>query len=429
MKHITTASYWIFLLFIILFFACNKETNKPTGTIQLASVKIGTNALDLQGENPGMPFDQPIFIAFNNQIDTNSANNNIRLTREKSIVPSKLSFSQDFKEITLTPVNPLVNSIVYIIDISENLESVGGETFAGLEIEFETKPGKLEMINAVLNGNDFNLNHNPADVNRESINIEIQFSHTLDPQDYQSYFSLTGHPDITVNLSADQKTVTVTNDEALTGYKKYYLNITSDLVSEEGFTFDGFYNYFYTSLDSTLKFPLITDEELLDLVQHQTFRYFYDFAHPIAGLARERNTSGDVVTSGGSGFGVMALIVGMERGFITRQQGLDRMDKILNFLETCDRFHGAWPHWLNGATGDVYPFSTKDDGADLVETSFMIQGLMTMRQYLHPGVPEEDALIGRMNGLIDAVEWDWFTRGGQDVLYWHWSPNYGWDIN
>ena len=128
-------------------------------------------------------------------------------------------------------------------------------------------------------------------------------------------------------------------------------------------------------IDSTDKFPRISDEALLTLVQKQTFKYFWDFGHPVSGLARERNTSGDVVTSGGSGFGIMTIPVAIERGFITRAQGLQRLQKMVTFLKgNAQKFHGAFPHWLNGATGAVVPFSTKDDGADLVETSFLIQG-------------------------------------------------------
>ena len=95
----------------------------------------------------------------------------------------------------------------------------------------------------------------------------------------------------------------------------------NDLKGKNGFTFDGYYNYFYTALDSTPKFPPIPDEDLLTLIQEKTFRYFYDFAHPACGMARERNSSGDVVTTGGSGFGIMALVVGMSRNFITRDPG------------------------------------------------------------------------------------------------------------
>ncbi len=171
-----------------------------------------------------------------------------------------------------------------------------------------------------------------------------------------------------------------------------------------------------------------TDEEMLDMVQQYTFRYFYDFAHPFSGLARERNTSGDVVTSGGSGFGVMALLAGIERGFISRQQGIDRMLKITGFLATADRFHGVWPHWMNGNTGDVVPFGEIDNGGDLVETAFLAQGLLTARQYFFGDDPSEVEIRNRITELWETIEWNWYTRN-TTVLYWHWSPQYGWQIN
>jgi hypothetical protein len=125
----------------------------------------------------------------------------------------------------------------------------------------------------------------------------------------------------------------------------------------------------------------------------------------------------------------MALVVGMERNFISRSEGIERMKKIVTFLETADRFHGAWSHWINGATGEVIPFSEKDNGGDLVETSFLVQGLLTFRQYLHAGVTEESLLIDRITALWESVEWDWYRKNNSDVLYWHWSPNYDWDMN
>ncbi len=173
----------------------------------------------------------------------------------------------------------------------------------------------------------------------------------------------------------------------------------------------------------------LTDEKLLDLVQHQSFKYFYDFGHPVSGLARERNSNLDTVTSGGTGFGLMAMVVGIERGFITRQEGIARFEKVLNFLETCDRYHGVWPHWLNGSSGEVIPFSPKDNGADLVETAFLVQGLITVREYLRDTDTKEKELKERIDTLWQGVEWDWFTQGGQEVLYWHWSPDFGWEMN
>ncbi|MGC8864423.1 MAG: glucoamylase family protein [Bacteroidales bacterium] len=171
----------------------------------------------------------------------------------------------------------------------------------------------------------------------------------------------------------------------------------------------------------------LTDEELMDMVQEATFYYFWDHAHPVSGMARERLGSGETVTAGGTGFGIMAILVGIHREFITREEGLARIQKICNFLENADRFHGAWPHWMNGTTGKVIPFSTYDNGGDLVETAFLVQGLLTARAFFDGEGPEAQ-LRSQITALWKSVEWDWYSRGG-NVLYWHWSPNYQWQMN
>lgn len=181
----------------------------------------------------------------------------------------------------------------------------------------------------------------------------------------------------------------------------------------------------------------ISNDSLLTLIQYQTFQYFWDGAEPNSGMARERIhmdniyplKDQDAVTTGGTGFGLMALLVGIERGFISREQGLERFQRIAAFLETADRFHGVWPHWLWGPTGKVKPFSKKDDGGDLVETAFLIQGLLTVRQYFKDGNDVEKQLAAKIDTLWREVEWDWHTKGGESVLYWHWSPNFGWEMN
>jgi len=191
------------------------------------------------------------------------------------------------------------------------------------------------------------------------------------------------------------------------------------------------------------KTSLYSKDSLLNTVQYQTFQYFWDGAEPHSGLARERihmdniypSNDENVVTSGGSGFGLMAILVGVERGFITREEALRRYERVLDFLETADRFHGVYPHWWFGDSGKVKPFSKKDDGGDLVETAFLMQGLLAVRQYFQDGNEKEQDVAERIDSLWRDVEWDWHTKGepaspaGRDVLYWHWSPNYGWDMN
>ena len=179
---------------------------------------------------------------------------------------------------------------------------------------------------------------------------------------------------------------------------------------------------------------ILTDEQVLDQVQKDAIKYFWEYAEPNSKLARERYHTDDpgndanIVTTGGSGFGLMTLIVGIERGFIPRAEAVLRLKIALNFLEKADRFHGAWPHWMSGATGQVIPFGTKDNGGDLVETSFLCQGLITLREYFKSGNTEEQALATKADVLWRGVEWDWYTKG-ENTLYWHWSPSYAWQMN
>ncbi|MDI9858036.1 glucoamylase family protein [Flectobacillus roseus] len=212
---------------------------------------------------------------------------------------------------------------------------------------------------------------------------------------------------------------------------KYTLSINNLLKSKAGGNLrTEFTVNLTTQLDTKDKFPRISNDELLTKVQQQTFRYFWDFGHPVSGLARERNTSGDIVTSGGSGFGIMAMVVGIERRFITREQGLQRLTTIVDFLTNqAEKFHGAFPHWLNGATGKTVPFSAKDNGADLVETSFLMQGLLTARQYFDGNTQAEITLRQKINNLWNGVEWNWFTQNTSNGLYWHWSPTDVWAMN
>ena len=180
-----------------------------------------------------------------------------------------------------------------------------------------------------------------------------------------------------------------------------------------------------------------SEKDLMTRVQKQTFNYFWEGAEPVSGMARERihmdgiypQNDQDIVTTGGTGFGLMAILVGIERSFISREKALKRYQKIVNFLEKADRFHGAWPHWIHGKTGKVKPFSKKDDGGDLVETAFLMQGLLTVAEYFKDGNEADKQLVSDINELWREVEWDWYTRSGENVLYWHWSPNYGWEMD
>lgn len=180
--------------------------------------------------------------------------------------------------------------------------------------------------------------------------------------------------------------------------------------------------------EQSVRIGLMTDDELLDLVQAATLKYFYDFAEPNSKMARERDASGDVVTTGGTGFGIMALIAGAERGFITRDQAYGHIRTITDFLMRVERFHGVYAHWYNGSNGTVKPFSQKDDGGDVIETAFLMQGLLTAKEYFGNGNAEEKKLADDIEEIWKGVEWSFYTQG-KNCLTWHWSKNYGFEMN
>lgn len=178
----------------------------------------------------------------------------------------------------------------------------------------------------------------------------------------------------------------------------------------------------------------LPDAQLLEHVQRQTFRFFWEGADPLTGLAPDRRTiedtpPDDLVTIGGTGFGVMAIIVAVERGWISRDAALERIHRMLDFLFRAPCYHGVFAHFLNSRTGAPVPLSRKDDGGDLVETSFLIMGLLCARQYFDRDTPIERSLRGRVTGLWEEVEWSWYTQGGRNQLFWHWSPNNGWAMD
>lgn len=181
---------------------------------------------------------------------------------------------------------------------------------------------------------------------------------------------------------------------------------------------------------------ILTDEQLLDTVQYYTFQYFWKGAEPNSGMAPERihidgnypANDAHIITTGGTGMGLIGILGAIERGWITKQDAVARFEKMLTFLEKADRWNGIWPHWLDGRTGRVQPFSPKDDGADLVESAFLMQGLLVVREYFKSGNEAEKSIAARIEKLWKEMDWTFHTQE-KDVLYWHWSPRYNWEMN
>jgi hypothetical protein len=266
--------------------------------------------------------------------------------------------------------------------------------------------------------------------------IKIEFTEPVKPSSITSSVKINnisgGEIPITTTLQNHDSVLLVQPSASLNYLSKYNFVINSGLRSStDGSFFPDVNKPFITTIDSSRKFTVISDNALLDLIQQQTFKYFWDYGHPVSGLARERsNATPETVTSGGSGFGVMAIVTAISRGFITRAQGLARLQTIVSFLKnTAPKFHGAFSHWMNGTTGAVVLFGPNDDGADLVETSYMMMGLLSARQFFNGADVTETNLRADINTLWQGVEWDWFRQNGKKVLYWNWSPNSGFAVN
>lgn len=223
------------------------------------------------------------------------------------------------------------------------------------------------------------------------------------------------------------------------GVQQPYINRYTDYTGETGKRY--FYKIAFLNNDydeTTLSPPVsvatrkMTDDELLTMVQEAAFRYYWEQAETTSGLAKE-NIAGrhNMIAAGASGFGMMALIAGTERKFITRTESVNRFVKIVNFLEKAETFHGAYPHFMDGPTGKVETFfGSRDNGADLVETAFLMQGLLAARQYFSGAAAPEKLIRDKINGIWKRVEWDWFRQyPNSKFLYWHWSPDQAWVIN
>jgi len=285
---------------------------------------------------------------------------------------------------------------------------------------------KATINDSLYNPSIYNVITNPV--------IRISFSAPINKSTVAGNVLLAGGGAVipsNYSYSNNDSTLVIQPASSLKRLTKYAVNVSTALKSVADSPLQNVLKLsFVTAIDSTDKFPQISDSALLTLVQQQTFKYFWDFGHPVSGMALERNSSGDIVTTGGSGFGVMAILVGIQRNFILRTDGLTRIAQIVNFLTTkAHRYHGAFPHWMNGATGATVPFSTQDDGADLVETSYMMEGLLCARQYFNTPDPTESGLRSDINNLWNGVEWNWFRQNNQNTLFWHWSPDFNWAIN
>jgi hypothetical protein len=417
-----------FLLGFILMLSACKEDENPV--LILLQASAGNLKIPLDGNTTeGIPLDRTISLRFSENLDLQTVAGSLILKVDGQSLQTNINVISGHT-VTVQAIGGLRSGKVHQLEILGTLKSATGANYSGRTLSFSTQSGSLAVSGTTFAGAERLANGRIQNVNL-ALDARIDFNFTIDPSTVDASLKLTGPdaPAVTFELTEDQRGLHIRSATPMSDLARYSLTLDPKLLGLNGESFSGWQQEFYTAFDPQPKFPLISDEELLTKVQEHTFRYFWDFAHPNSGMARERSTSGNTVTTGGSGFGMMALIVGVERGFITRSQAVERWSKVVAFLETADRFHGVWPHWLNGDSGTTIPFSVKDNGGDLVETALLMLGLLTVQTYLDPGNTTEKVLIDKITTLWHEVEWDWFTKNNSGALYWHWSPDYGWDIN
>lgn len=316
------------------------------------------------------------------------------------------------------------NSILYLLILS----LLGLASCTKEPPKQEDTTMKAAIFSAYVNGMRMTTTKSVEGVAVDDVVFELEFSTEIDIEKFDPSLIVFSGGELEVSLGENARILRLEPVKTLRAFTTYTLSILA--LDQLGVSVVEPYRYtIVTALDTSDKFERISDEDLLTLIQKMTFKYFWDYAHPVSGLSLERLNSGETVTSGGSGFGIMAIPVGIERGFITREEGAERLLAIVTFLdEKAERFHGAYPHWLDGSTGEAIDFSAKDNGADLVETSFLIEGLLTVQQYFDLDNATEAAIRQKITKIWEEVEWDWFLRSS-DTLYWHWSPEHDWAMN
>ncbi|MCL2649690.1 MAG: hypothetical protein FWD60_01535 [Candidatus Azobacteroides sp.] len=174
-----------------------------------------------------------------------------------------------------------------------------------------------------------------------------------------------------------------------------------------------------------------TPEAMRKILDKQARDYFDLFwsgecSHPNSKMARigTERAQGTVALAG-SAYAVLSIPVAVERAWISKEEGIERLLHICRFLNTAERFHGAWSHWMDGVTGKALPFNgNQQNSGDLVETSFMMMSLLTCGEYFNGNTTSEKEIKNLIDSFWNTIEWNFYTNK-EKVLYWSWDRDLG----
>lgn len=170
------------------------------------------------------------------------------------------------------------------------------------------------------------------------------------------------------------------------------------------------------------------DEEFLDDLSRRSFQYFIEHWHPKTGLIRDRShvngevvrrvDTYDVASLAATGFGLTALCIGVERGWISRSNAESRALVTLRFLAgPAHRKNGWFFHFVELGTGE----RRWQCEASSVDTALVLAGVLTARQYF-AGNSEIERLATR---IYHAVDFRWMLNGDPYLISHGWFPESG----
>ncbi|MDO5113421.1 MAG: glucoamylase family protein [Planctomycetia bacterium] len=137
-------------------------------------------------------------------------------------------------------------------------------------------------------------------------------------------------------------------------------------------------------------------------------------------MAWNQDTSTQVLTVGASGFGIMAIVAGVERGWIPREDAAKHIVKMTRFLRSVPRFEGAWAHWYS-PEGDCVRFGNQTAAGEIVETAFLMAGLLVAAEYFDGENSLEKEIRETVSFFWETIHWRHYVHQGK--LYWIWHSD------
>ena len=179
----------------------------------------------------------------------------------------------------------------------------------------------------------------------------------------------------------------------------------------------------------------LTDDDMLDRLQHAAFDYFLHAVNPENGLVADTTRDGSPSSIAVVGFALSAYVVGVERGWIERADAVERTLKVLRFFWSSDQsghpdatgYRGFYFHFLDIGSGQ----RTWQSELSLIDSALLVAGMLTAAAYFIADSAAEVELRELADALYRRVDWRWAQHDGTCVTH-GWKPecgflNYGWE--